>query len=143
MIRATFTGGPTCRNHWFRNSGSVDSSYRIIRPQTSGICTKDKSRKIKILFQHNHLKLKQFQCNQFFQIERKPPNTFFANVVPASSKLQLIHYSFLARQHVKRKMQMETVKDTVTLSPLQQTSQFAKTIINKSFKVAKTSVVIF
>jgi Na+-driven multidrug efflux pump len=39
MIRATFTGGPTCRNHWFRNSGSVDSSYRIIRPQTSGICT--------------------------------------------------------------------------------------------------------
>ena len=74
---------------------------------------------------------------------KKAPNTFFANVVPASSKLQLIHYSFLARQHVKRKMQMETVKDTVTLSPLQQTSQFAKTIINKSFKVAKTSVVIF
>ena len=73
---------------------------------------------------------------------KKASNTSFVKIVPASSELQPIHYSSLARQHVKKKMQMETVKDTVTLSPLQQTSQFAKNIINKSFKVAKTSVSI-
>lgn len=71
---------------------------------------------------------------------KKASNTSFSNVVPASAELQPIHYSSLARQHVKKKMQMETLKDTVTLSPLQQTSQFTKTIINKSFKVVKTSV---
>ena len=73
---------------------------------------------------------------------KKASNTSFVNIVPASSELQPIHYPSLARHYVKRKMQMETVRDTVTLSPLQQTSQFAKTIINKSFKFAKTSVSI-
>ena len=73
---------------------------------------------------------------------KKASNTSFVNIVPASSELQPIHYPSLARHYVKRKMQMETVRDTVTLSPLQQTSQFAKTIINKSFKTVKTSVSI-
>lgn len=42
---------------------------------------------------------------------KKASNTSFANVTPASSKLQPIHYSSLARHYVKRKMQMETVRD--------------------------------
>ena len=42
---------------------------------------------------------------------KKASNTTFANVTPASSKLQPIHYSSLARHYVKRKMQMETVRD--------------------------------
>ena len=58
---------------------------------------------------------------------KKASNTSFSNVVPASFELQPIHYPSLARHYVKRKMQMETVKDTVSFSPLQQTSQFAKT----------------
>ena len=73
---------------------------------------------------------------------KKASNTSFVNIVPASSELHPIHYSSLARHYVKKKMQMETVRDTVTLSPLQRTSQFAKNIINKSIKTVKTSVSI-
>ena len=50
---------------------SISSFSNATKAVNAIIQLKDKSRKIKRFFQHNHLKLIQFQFNQFFQIERK------------------------------------------------------------------------